>query len=1264
LPNIPKIIEKWNKSFKIKRLFYFKKPWIICIFIFLITSVPIFTFFIPTPAGAVWYSGSRSTGLGATDEKVTCSFAYEDTIYAGDEKGSIYIVSWSTAVKFAEIVKEEVKDIIFEDDIIYAVNKKLWRVDPASGFSVEIITNSCSFLSFIKKDDVFYLSDDYGYLWEFNQGTGAKERIGRAGLGITDIVYYDDAIFAVSKDKCLYRFYKSGAVWNKEKIYNTGTKLYSIIKSNFSGEDRLYIGGEDSRLWEIYYKNGWKIFPIDYTLGKINGIISADVRGNEALYVYTDDGSWFEFSNSTSGYKKENIWKFSNAVNSAIFCWDVLNSFLDNKFFKFLSYLAVPPAGEGFKHQPSGELSIANSTTSYRNPLFPKKDEEIIFYFTDLDKAQDLSPQLYWKAESSSTWQTKMFSYVETGADYSVYGSSLTLNLSTGTVIEYFISSKAESKDVYISRPYEHNLSNNSNYCFGSSSSSASSNPFTFILAGTGNCFHSPYEEVPSLFSSMRIPLYLQKGGNVKFFVGNLSYYNTEYGIENYGDMTGGKIHYKENGIWKEKGLSWFKDINWYETAEFKLEEHMYTIKYWTVDITPDTEILYYFSVTYDDHNTTYVCGDDNISHTSGSETAAKALPFTLSFSTASFNINLSSIPELPLNLKIYEAGSYRMAYESEISSFARVSLPAGNYDLIINGGDYETIYDNITFPSSPEIYTPVLSKTPHSFTLSGNCEADFSANEKIAADSQSDSKWGITNEIYDLWTTYDSENIYIGLKGILGGNSIVLYLDCGDYLGSIKDASGLPWSQARNHKFPDGFRPDFQFTFWDFAEGSFYRITSSTTLDDVTSQVSQAVKGGGSGETGSIEIKIPFSVIYDGITGSGIPGGAEIKLLVAVTGGDGTSAKDAVPDQSSSFGGTFDEFTFDKYFVIPLDSDGGGVPDTGRYISDIAYSTAGVLSSQQAASSLSLRYTNFNAAEYFYQERDMPLSIYSVDADSAVLKWKNSAASVYSAAYPVLSASTFTFTVSAEYVLGGIDYYFVLYSGTVTQNTDVYSISVDPDITLTPGSKTYSTGDSQIVFKTPLGESVRLLFLDPESLITDNIVPSNSEMISTAGIRLPLELYEITGSIPPAAVTLCYFNEIDEINYAAYFYDGTNWVYKPASLDTAGNKITFNLNQQGKIGIFRITSSALPSGKNISSISKPVFNPGMGEKIEFNFIQNPSSINIEIFDMNGRKIKQLSGESGWDGRDRNNNVVPTGAYLYHLKTDTDDFWGMLGIWK
>ncbi|MBU3955458.1 hypothetical protein KJ633_03275, partial [bacterium] len=820
-----------------KRLFSLKNHWIIYILVFLITSVPIF--------GAGWYS---SLILKSGENITSCISGSSggSVIYAGGVYGSIYKIDTSSdspVMTYIAGLGSEITDMIYEDGTIYAVNNKLWQIDAESGFSVVIATNNCSYQSIIVCGDKFYLSDEYGFLREYNSSTGEMAEIGSSALGMTDIAYYSGAVFAVSRDKCLYRFYKNAGQWSREKIYNAGTKLYTIAVSSFSGESRLYIGGADSYLREIYYKNGWKIFPVDYTSGGVNGIVTADITGSDNIYLYTDGGSWWEFSNSTSGYVKKNILNYGAGINTALSAGATFYFFTSDSYMSALYPSPITLSGEGYKHQPSGTLAAGGAAVPYRNPVFPRKDEKITFYFTDSAKSISLLPVLYWKQKSSSSWQTSSFVYKETGSSYSVYFTSLTLNFSTGTVIDYFIAAGG----YYIFRSGEDKLSNNSNYTFGVSSAAAAVKPFTFMVAGLGNCFHYPETSFGNT-ASMRMPLNSLFGDEITFYVANQA-----SGSGNYGNMNGGQFHYYENGVWKSSPISWREDIGDY--------------KYWKTSLTPTGMILYYFSVTYDDHNTTYVYGDDSVSVAGGSEDEAKASPFTLNFSTVAFNISLTPAAATPQNLLIYEAGTFIKAYESAISSFASVSLYSGNFEMIIKGGNYQTIYDTVSFPSVSKTYNLLYSSTPHSFTPDGNCEGNFSANELIGVDSQSDSSWGAKNEIYDLWATFDKDNLYLGLKGILENNSIVLYLDCGDYLGSIKDASGLPWSQARNHKFPDGFRPDFQFTFWDFTGGSFYRITSSTTLDDVTSQVSQAVKGGGSGETGSLEIKIPFSVIYNGIT-------------------------------------------------------------------------------------------------------------------------------------------------------------------------------------------------------------------------------------------------------------------------------------------------------------------------------------------------------------------------------------------------------------
>ncbi|MCD6412620.1 MAG: hypothetical protein J7L54_00530 [Elusimicrobia bacterium] len=1191
-----------------------------------------FSFLVPPKAPADWYYSA----ILKSGEKIERSVFYGNKIYCGGEWGSVYsvdITSASPVANYITTVNSSVGGIVVSDGIVYVAGKDFCRVDPATGASIVLSTGSVSVTSLIYENGIFYLSDEDGNLWSFDETAGEKRKAGNVSLEISDLEFYDNSIFAVSHNSALWKFYLSGGVWSRDEIYDSDSKLYVVSASTFSGESRLYVGASNSRVTEIYYKNGWKKYPIDWTSGSVAEIVSGNLRGQECLYVFTTAGDCFEISSSTAGYQKVQIASFGSAVKSSLFAGGKLFVFCDDKYLYELSYFESSLSGTSYKHCPSGILTLNSSTASYRSPLFPSKDEEINFYFADSEKSTSLAPVLFWKATSTGVFEQTNFGYKSTESDYSVYLATLTISYSTGTIIEYYI----KIGSVYVVRSGDDKLSNNSNFAFSYSSETAAEKTFKFILAGVGNCFHIPKNGFVN-YSSMRMPLNPVPDDEICFYIANQA-----SGSGNYGNMTGGKLNYKTSQNWQQVSLEWLIDCGDY--------------KYWKATLKSNATFYYYFTIYYDDHNTTYVYGDDNNSYVSSRETAARANPFSLSFSTSFFTVDISTTLSQPMEILIFEKGTFKKAFEGEISSQTEISLYPGSFEMVISGGDFETIYDTFSFPSADKNFAISLSSTPHSVEFNGICEGDFSANEILSSDSESDSLWGAKNELYFLWTTFDKNSLYIGLKGLLDNNSLVVYIDCGDYFGNIADASGLPWSTGRNHKFPDNFQPDYQFISWNFSSGSFYRILSSYTLEDVSSDIVQQDRSA-TGELSELELKIPFSTLFYGILPDGIPAGEKLKLLVCVTGGDGTSAKDSIPDQNSSFGGTFDEFTFDKWFEIPLDSDSNGVADSFRRINDIAYSTFSAFSVLSQEESVQIDYYNRTSDSYFFSERDLPVYVFSASASSATLYFRNSSDENFDSLSYVGGSPTFTFTIPAEFVIGKIDYYFTLFKETDSVTSPVYSIQIDTTYVLSAGQKNYSFSGISVSFSQALSDDAEISFLPPASVLDDGIAPSNAEIAES----VPVELYEIKGDIPTATFSLPYFDKTDEANLRAYFFDGERWILKSGSPDVGNNTISVELSQAGKVGIF-LTTGISPTSTKVSSISKPVFNPQNGEKIEFNFDAAPRSVKIEIYDLNGRFVKKIDGNF-WDGKDKNGTVVPSGAYVWHLKTESEDFWGMAGVWK
>ncbi len=89
----------------------------------------------------------------------------------------------------------------------------------------------------------------------------------------------------------------------------------------------------------------------------------------------------------------------------------------------------------------------------------------------------------------------------------------------------------------------------------------------------------------------------------------------------------------------------------------------------------------------------------------------------------------------------------------------------------------------------------------------------------------------------------------------------------------------------------------------------------------------------------------------------------------------------------------------------------------------------------------------------------------------------------------------------------------------------------------------------------------------------------------------------------------------------------------------------------------FTSPDELIPATKLLGNFPNP-FNPST--TIYFNITQNPTSVNLEIYNIKGQKIRKLeiteeerkNGSISWDGKDQSNELVGSGIYFYHLTID------------
>ncbi len=210
-----------------------------------------------------------------------------------------------------------------------------------------------------------------------------------------------------------------------------------------------------------------------------------------------------------------------------------------------------------------------------------------------------------------------------------------------------------------------------------------------------------------------------------------------------------------------------------------------------------------------------------------------------------------------------------------------------------------------------------LVSVTYHTITVDGQLD-DFSDDELIIEDSPTDSRWGNMNEIFNVFLTWDSTALYLGVDYVVQYNALLVAIDFGDAPGDY-GINDLDW-YPRNFAFR-GMKPRILVAVWnsDQATGGVRKIIGNGRTEVLSG--AGFVVGARSGVRGGLEASIPFASAFS----SGyITPGATVRLVALIAGGDNSTGGDAAPDNDLIGAPN----VIDRFAVITIDADSDGVPD------------------------------------------------------------------------------------------------------------------------------------------------------------------------------------------------------------------------------------------------------------------------------------------------------------------------------------------------
>lgn len=196
--------------------------------------------------------------------------------------------------------------------------------------------------------------------------------------------------------------------------------------------------------------------------------------------------------------------------------------------------------------------------------------------------------------------------------------------------------------------------------------------------------------------------------------------------------------------------------------------------------------------------------------------------------------------------------------------------------------------------------------------------------DELIIPDSPNDCAT-VGNEIYGIFLTWDSENLYIAASYEVQNKALLIVLDAGRDAG-VHDINNLDW-YPRNFQF-FGMNADILIALWngDLGTGGVREITGEVIQNRIHTTPLQNISVQNtafSGDSGGLEVKIPWSSLYGSNT---VPPGLSIKLVGLIAGSDHEGGIESAPDNKNIQ--LYQSSPVRTFARVVIDSNNDGIPD------------------------------------------------------------------------------------------------------------------------------------------------------------------------------------------------------------------------------------------------------------------------------------------------------------------------------------------------
>lgn len=220
-----------------------------------------------------------------------------------------------------------------------------------------------------------------------------------------------------------------------------------------------------------------------------------------------------------------------------------------------------------------------------------------------------------------------------------------------------------------------------------------------------------------------------------------------------------------------------------------------------------------------------------------------------------------------------------------------------------------------------------LMATSYHTVQVDGSAK-DYDEDELVLNDPDNDSYWGVNNELFNLYLTWDSTRLYLAVDYVVQNNAVLVLIGTGDE--GIRNMNNLDW-YPRNLQFQK-VRISHIMALWngDLNTGGLHRILTSRSTIPVGE--ADLANSGYSGSRGIFEAGIPWSELYP----QGISPGSVLHIVSVIAGGDHATGGESMPDNQYLTFGTY--ALINTYLKVEFDKDNDGIPDKNSPINQVSY--------------------------------------------------------------------------------------------------------------------------------------------------------------------------------------------------------------------------------------------------------------------------------------------------------------------------------------